>query len=271
MLVAQLNGERVVAVRDGKTGLDYRCQNPDCRRPEMILKPGRTVSAHFAHKVESGCDWASGETKEHMEAKRDLAAAFAAQGYRAEVEYCVETLPGDRRADVLLWNTEGRRIAIELQHTPIGLPEIERRAFSYAEAGIAQIWIPFLKPGALEKAVPREGAALFVSQFSPRPFELWAYGFAFNELWFYDSGRKNFWRGRLDEHILWSPGGEWPVEGGGTESTHGHTYPSKRWKDLTLWGPYSVDQLQLRLRRRDKWTAHPNNWPACHFARFQAI
>lgn len=268
MLVAHLNGERVIASRDGKPGLDYRCQNPECRRPEMILKPGRLVSAHFAHKVASGCEWAKGETQEHMEAKYDLAAALAARGYRAEVEFCVEVLPGDRRADVMLWNADGRRTAIELQHTPIGLPEIERRAFSYAEAGIAQIWVPFLRPGAFTNAVPREGGKLFVSQFSPRPFELWAYGFAFNELWFYDSDRKNLWRGRLDEHKLWMPGGEWPVEGGDTESTRGYHYSSKRWRDLTLWGPYSVDRLQLRTRRRSKWTFEAFNWPTCEFSRF---
>lgn len=271
MLVAQLDGQRVVASRDGEKGRDYRCQNPDCLG-EMILKPGRLVSAHFAHKVASGCEWAKGETQEHMEAKHDLAAALAARGYTAEVEFCVEVLPGDRRADVMLWNAEGKRIAVELQHTPIGLPEIERRAFSYAEAGIAQIWIPFLRPDAMKNAVAREGGEagdLFVSQFSPRPFELWAYGFAFNELWFYDSNRKNLWRGRLDEHKLWMPGGEWPVEGGDTESTRGYHYPSKRWRDLTLWGPYSVDKLQLRLRLRDRWTSGPYNWPACEFARFR--
>ena len=274
MLVAHLNGERVVASRFGEKGLDYRCPNPNCRRPEMVLKPGRFVKAHFAHKSASGCEWARGETQEHMEAKQDFAAALAARGYKSEVEFVVATLPGDRRADVMLWNAEDRRIAIELQHTPIGLPEIERRAFSYAEANIAQIWIPFLRPGVLKSAVARDGGEagdLFVAQFSPRPFELWAYGFAFNELWFYDSERKKLWCGRLDDHVLYMPGRDYPVEGGDTESTRGYPYPSKRWRDLTLWGPYDMESLQLRTRRRDRWTSGPYNWPACNFVRFQPI
>ena len=42
----------------------------------------------------------------------------------------------------MAWSAEGARLAFELQHTSIGLEEIEERAFSYAREGIAQIGYP---------------------------------------------------------------------------------------------------------------------------------
>ncbi|MCI0365536.1 MAG: hypothetical protein L0219_16865 [Phycisphaerales bacterium] len=138
MLVASLNGERVEA-ESAERGLAFVC--PNCKRP-VILKRGPIVIAHFAHKPPTDCSWARGETKAHLDAKKLFRDTLAVRGLRAEVECVVPSLPDDRRADVMVWSPKGARLAIELQHTSLNLEDIERRAFSYAHAGIAQLWIP---------------------------------------------------------------------------------------------------------------------------------
>ncbi|MTH94783.1 competence protein CoiA, partial [Roseibium sp. RKSG952] len=110
-------------------GAEYRC--PACRGL-LILKKGRRVVHHFAHKPPTNCTWAKGETQAHLRAKTELAQSFTGRGIRAEVEFVVETLTGDRRADVMAWKPNGFQVAFELQHTPISVNEIEARAFSYA-------------------------------------------------------------------------------------------------------------------------------------------
>lgn len=135
MLVANLENKRIDAVI-AQRGPEYRC--PECDGI-VVLKKGRKVIAHFAHKPPTDCSWATGETRAHLEAKLLVANALGKRGLKAEVEFVVNALPGDRRADVMAWSPKGLQITIELQHTPIGLDEIEKRASSYARAGIAQI------------------------------------------------------------------------------------------------------------------------------------
>lgn len=154
MLVANLGDTRIDAA-SAKRGPEYRC--PKCSGI-VILKQGRKVIEHFAHKPSTDCSWARGETRAHLEAKVLVQAALVERGLKAEVEFVVNTLPGDRRADVMAWSPKGQQIAFELQHTPIDLNEIEARASSYARAGIAQIWIPFLKDVVWKEGEPRHGA-----------------------------------------------------------------------------------------------------------------
>jgi hypothetical protein len=158
MLVAEHQGARIEAA-EAQRGLNYVC--PKCRGI-VIPKQGRKVIWHFAHKPPTDCIWATGETLAHLEAKKLVRDALVTRGLRAEMEYIVATLPGDRRADVMVWSPEEVPLAIELQHTSIGLDEIEKRAFSYAGAGIAQIWIPFLRTSALRDAEPRGAGCMFI-------------------------------------------------------------------------------------------------------------
>ena len=148
MLIALLNNSRVTAAAAQRGG-EFHC--PSCSKP-LVLKKGRVVIHHFAHKPPILCDWARGETLAHLEAKRIVHAALTARGVRAELEYSVETLPGDRRADVMAWSPGGQMIAIELQHTSISADEIAERAFAYARAGAAQMWISFLSGFSVERS-----------------------------------------------------------------------------------------------------------------------
>ncbi|MPY70919.1 MAG: hypothetical protein GEU92_12620, partial [Alphaproteobacteria bacterium] len=211
---------------------------------------------HFAHKSPTACTWATGETPAHLEAKKIFRDSFVARGIRAEVEFVVPSLPNDRRADVMVWCPSGRRAAIELQHTSIGIDEIEKRAFSYAREGIAQAWVTFLRPNVLADAEARGGGKqgnLFIERYSPRPFERWANAFHFGRLWFYDRTRKALWRGRFEQHNIWVEPSSWYSPDGEEMSAGGFSRVSKRWKELTLWGPHSIDTVEISIEHRKAW------------------
>src|SRR5687768_1704306 len=109
MLVATLEDLRVDATQ-ALRGLKYLC--PSCRA-ELVLKQGRIVIHHFAHKPPTDCAWASGETREHLLAKTVIRDAYRKRGYGAEYEVEVISGKGDRRADVLLTNPKGAKVAVE--------------------------------------------------------------------------------------------------------------------------------------------------------------
>lgn len=230
MLVAEMNTGRIDAFT-AERGPTYYC--PKCRG-EVILKKGRKVVHHFAHKPPTTCSWANGETRAHMESKIVLAEALKERGLRAEVEFVVNTLLGDRRADVMAWSPKGLQIAFELQHTPIGLSEIERRAVSYSKAGIAQIWIPFLQAKVWDDGASRP-SGWFVERYSPRQFERWVHGFnGKNGMWMYDPKEKLFWMGRLAGHQTYVEESTWYSEGGEENYSGGFWKFSKRFKELSL-------------------------------------
>ena len=252
MLVAALNNNRIEA-QLAERGLGYIC--PECKRP-VILKRGWIKIAHFAHKPPTDCTWAKGETLAHREAKKIFRDAFVSGGHRAEVEFVVPSLPGDRRADVMVWSQWGAQAAIELQHSSIGIKEIEKRAYSYAGEGLAQAWVPFLRSKVMAEAEPLEGGDdgdMFIERYPARPFERWAHDFHLGRLWFYDPKQKALWRGHFDRHELWVEASSW-YEEGEEVSVGGYSKLSKRWKELTLWGPYSLKQVRIKFQsRKERW------------------
>jgi competence protein CoiA len=257
MLVASLGDVRIDAVI-AQRGPEYRC--PKCKGI-VVLKKGRKVIDHFAHKPPTECSWATGETRAHLEAKLLVASALTGRGLKAEVEFVVNTLPGDRRADVMAWSPKGLQIAFELQHTPIDLNEIERRASSYARAGIAQIWIPFLKASVWNEGQPRAGG-WFVERYSPRPFERWVHGFNGKRgMWMYDPAAKEFWLGSLARHKIYVEETSWYSEGGEENSAGGFYRWSKRYKELKLEGPYKAENLLIKVERRRAFATKEYSWP----------
>lgn len=260
MLVAKLGTDRIDAVV-ALRGPAYLCPNPKCNGL-MILRKGRIKVAHFAHKPPMTCSWATGETQQHLEAKRVVADALAARKLEAQIECVVDTLPGDRRADVMAWSPKGLRIAFELQHTPISLDEIESRASSYARAGIAQIWIPFLKSSAWKDGKPIQGGWL-IERYAPRPFEKWVHGFnGKNGMWMYDPTQKKLWLGKLEGHQTYVDETSWYSEGGDENYGGGFHKWSKRYRKLTLHGPHEPDKLLVKVTFRNAYSTKDYSWPA---------
>jgi len=266
MLVANLNDKRIeadVAVK----GQEFRC--PGCNN-EVILKQGRIVIHHFAHKVQTNCIWSKGETKAHRNAKKLVAISLRARGLTAEIEFQVGTLEGDRRADVMLWSPHGQMVAFELQHSSISLDEIEARAKSYARANIAQMWIPFIRPFVWSNGTQQNDQSWFVEKYSARPFERWVHGLGGkHKMWMYCPKTETFWKASLAPHQTYVEESSWYVEGGVEETAGGFYKHSKRWRELTLQGPYNIDDLKIALMSRKAYSAAHYFWPSGKIARFE--
>jgi competence CoiA-like predicted nuclease len=259
MLAAEHQGQRVLATA-AERGPDYTC--PLCKRT-VILKRGRKVIAHFAHKPPTTCLWARGETRAHLGSKKIVYDALTARSLRAAVEYVVDTLPGDRRADVMTWSPSGIAVAFELQHTPIGLDEIERRSRSYARVDIAQLWIPFLHDAALRQAEHRGAGSLFIERYSARPFEKWVHGLHGKDgMWMYVPREKAFRHARMAGHQIYVEESSW-YEAGGVEASAGGYYRwSKRYRELSLSSKKSIEDLRLVIKSRREMSLDTYNWPA---------
>jgi competence CoiA-like predicted nuclease len=258
MLIALLNNTRITA-SDAQRGGEFRC--PSCFKP-LILKKGRIVVHHFAHKPPILCDWARSETLAHLEAKRLVHAALTARGVRAELEYCLETLPGDRRADVMAWSPRGQMIAIELQHTSISADEIAERAFAYARAGAAQIWISFLPSSVWKEALDKGDGTWLIRRYAPRQFELWIDGLKWRKgFWMYDHSSNKFWLAQFKLHELQYDEQIWYSEGGEENYREAYSKPSKKFRDLVLRGPFQIEDLLIVNQQRKAFKSKTHRWP----------
>ncbi|MCY4459997.1 MAG: hypothetical protein OXC26_06295 [Albidovulum sp.] len=97
-----------------------------------------------------------------------------------------------------------------------------------------------------------------VEKFPARPLEKWVHGLNFGELWMYDTARNSLWEAKLDPHNLYVESTSWYNEYGEEQSAGGYEKRSKRWRELTLWGPYSLCDITLSEKKRPKaeWGKH---------------
>jgi Competence protein CoiA-like family len=263
MLIALSDNTRVTAAAAQRGGA-YHC--PSCSKP-LVLKKGRIVIHHFAHKPPILCVWARGETLAHLEAKQLVHAALTARGVRAELEYSVETLPGDRRADVMAWSPKGRMVAIELQHTSISAEVIAERSFAYARAGAAQIWISFLPSSVWKEALDKGDGTWLVRRYAPRQFELWIEGLTAKAgMWIYDASSKAFWLGKITPHEIHEEETIWYRPGGIEHYRAARKRVSKKYRDLVLRGPFKMEELRIALRKRRQFAAAGMRWPQANLA-----
>ena len=260
MLVANLNGHRTEA-READKGHEYRC--PKCQSV-VVLKKGRIVSHHFAHKPPVNCSWAKGETKGHLAAKQLFKEEFVGRGLRAKVEYEINSLPNDRRADVMVWSPNEILFALELQHTPIGYDDLENRTRSYIRAGVRVIWIPFIRPNLwvdAEALPPSADSDFIIERFSARPLERWINGFNYGEFWMYDPNDNTLWMANLSQHNLYVPVTSWYDSEGNENSAGGYSKPSKKWRELKLCGPYGLDQVKIATMKRQEAEMGNHRYP----------
>jgi hypothetical protein len=176
----------------------------------------------------------------------------------------------DRRADVRVWSPWKKRVAIELQHSPIGVERLERRAFVYARGGIAQVWLSFLDERVVGTADGRRGGKdghLHIRRYPAPHWQRWIHGFNFGEIWFYDPSMTALWRGPFSHCDLM---GMRKKLKNGHENILQYANPSKRWRGLTLWGPYRPSELRIDLGYRAGAQLGRHNYPARPTARFVA-
>ena len=266
MLIAWSDGRRVDAIW-AQRGADFRC--PDCQAP-VILRRGRKVVAHFAHRPQATCISHGGETRAHLEAKRLLLDAFLARGLRAEAEFSKDPVPYDRRADLMVWAPDsGTPVAIELQHSRASPADLETRARSYAAAGVAQIWVPFLRRCPGLSAECTDDGAMRIPRYSVQLHDLWMQGMAAEAgLWMYDPADKMFWAARFADQMLMTRETLWYEMGVEKRYSRGGERRSHRFRTLLLRGPWAASQLRLRITTRLAEQTAWFNWPAATLATF---
>lgn len=129
MLQALVRGGTVVQAWRTIAGLDFAC--PSCGEA-VILKRGPIVVEHFAHRPHSRCRWGTGESRRHMEMKRQVIELVT-----PEPTLEVVGLAEGRRADLFI----SPSVVIECQASAIGLREWAERSADYRSAGFDVIWI----------------------------------------------------------------------------------------------------------------------------------
>jgi hypothetical protein len=252
-----------VLAHQAQKGDVFQC--PKCGEP-VTLKAGRIVTPHFAHASGSPCSWGAEESKEHRRAKILIAERFGGAGYEVDIEHVL--LSGERRADVFLRNPQGDAVAVEIQKSSIQLEEIQERAFSYAAMGVAQFWLPLISSSDVERGTPFEGGYR-IEKFHLRPFQKWVRGLAFgHDIWFLDAETEVAWKATVAPHQLFKEPRTIYTEGGGEDEVAGYHYPSKKWVELTLRGPFSLSHLRLVTWPRHKFSTKQSSWPACRVAGF---
>jgi hypothetical protein len=277
MLVAISGGQRVEA-RDAVQLAEYHCTH--CGAPVVLRQS--IVSRVRASSSLVTC-W-SHASQDHQSAKLALRDAIAPRCLRTELEWevpwlerplrSVEDLPADhgsdRRADLVVWSPTNRPIAIELQHSAITVKHLERRAFSYAGAGVANL-AAFLEasPSRTPTGDQAGRTATGLSRYPAPRWQLASRSYNFGQLWFYEAGRAALWCGHFSPHyatVTNSP--EKNINA--AQDVLEYRRPSKQWRDLTLWGPYRPEELRIDLGYRAAAELGGYRYPAGPTARFAA-
>ncbi|AWJ85171.1 hypothetical protein TSH58p_17560 [Azospirillum sp. TSH58] len=264
MLVAVDSGVRVLALGAPRNG-DYRC--PACNEP-VIVKQGYIKVHHFAHKRGSACPFAAKESAEHLKAKNFMARLFKNLGYHVDAEVDLE-LPmwadkEDRRADVLVTNQAGKRLAIEVQNTQVGISNLLARTRDYARLDTAVMWLPVLKMNAV---ITHDENGLLVQKYTQHAMETWMLDFIFSKTMpYYDASKDAIWMATRLPHRIEKESKEWYDSDGNYNSSAGYLYTSKRWIDLSLRGPFGSSQLKPVLKFRRASTFRNLPFPSATYA-----
>ena len=78
----------------------------------------------------------------------------------------------------------------------------------------------------------------------------------------YDPTDKEFWLGRMAGHQIYVEETTYYSEGGEENTSGGFHRWSKRYKELTLEGPYKAEKLLINVETRRAFNANGYNWPA---------
>ncbi|WP_454948356.1 competence protein CoiA [Gemella sanguinis] len=116
----------------------YHC--PVCGE-KVIFKKGVKIQSHFAHVKNCSCDYETykKESKEHLEAKKDLYNHFRSMYKNVEVEHVFKVGESDIQiADIFI---NDNNVAFEYQRSVIPLELIKQRTIGYEKAGIKLIWL----------------------------------------------------------------------------------------------------------------------------------
>lgn len=187
LLIQEGHAPRVLdmpSLRGKKDPAEIRAQTWECRFCGGIMIPrmGPLRSWSFAHKANaSECPFEAESEREsvrHRELKHAAAEALRRHFGEdvARVEYEVRFPHLRRIADAVITLTDGSRVAVEAQLSPLTLDTLQERTDSYVRDDIEVVWVfeerpqGDLKPGGLWDACREwllsEGHVVLTAQFT---------------------------------------------------------------------------------------------------------
>lgn len=110
-------------------------------REKVQLKVGEIRTPHFAHIAKNKCEqmFTEGESERHLQGKLQLYKMFQHLKLQVELEPYLKELA--QRPDLLVYDQQGRRFAIEFQCSPISLERLRERTNGYLSSQITPIWL----------------------------------------------------------------------------------------------------------------------------------
>jgi competence protein CoiA len=253
MLVAEdEKNVRCLAWETDKRQGPFQC--PECRG-DVILKKGIIRQHHFAHRPPITCQYGTGESDLHHQAKRELYQHFLQNNfcYKCEIE---RKLPGVR-PDISLY-IRTFPVAIEIQRSSVDIQEIIRKAELYDKLGL---YLLYLFPESGPNLLWHDGEDEYYCR--PNQWEKFIHSMYFGRVYYWLSGLKirAFHFGEFQTYVETR---YWYDNNGDEQSTGGYCKTAKLMKtpsefpdgDLDL-----VDDFQNRVRPQ----YHMENWtvPRC--------
>ncbi len=120
-----------------------------CCISKGFMRVSKLGTQHFVHSIKPDDCTSGPESEQHQYLKSLVAVASRDAGWDADVE--VVDTNGQWRADVMATRAE-RRIAFEIQLSPISFLELERRQRAYETSNVRGCW--FYGQGALTTILP---------------------------------------------------------------------------------------------------------------------
>jgi competence protein CoiA len=225
------DGATSIAWEEQRENAPFAC--PECSA-SVVLKKGRVVAHHFAHKPPVICEYGSGESHAHHECKR---AIFDALNKAPNVTKCaVERGLGSVRPDVSAF-IGGIPVAIEIQRSNISTRLLEKRMREYSKKGVHLVWVCL----GLDRC-DDDGEKI-----APNLWQKWLHAAYFGRVYYWDSsvGGACLWPVHYSEHLLWVEPSEWFA--GGYHRT------SKRFRTADFGPPVDLSR-NFVARKRDGWS-----------------
>ena len=141
-LSAFVNGQRTIAALLGVNEWNsLKGSRPIielcCCKTKGFMRVSKLGTQHFVHVNRADACSSGLESAEHLLFKGIAAKAVQEAGWEADVEVCDSD--GRWRADVMAVRNS-RRVAFEIQLSPISLAELQRRQAAYASSNIRGCW-----------------------------------------------------------------------------------------------------------------------------------
>jgi competence protein CoiA len=233
-------GVRIDAKNSERSDAPFLC--PACRKI-VVLKKGRIVSAHFAHKPPVTCAYGTGESELHRQCKREIYEGLKVlpNVTNCELEVHLGTVIPD-----IFCVINGVEVAIEVQKSDLTVSRIIERTEEYAKKKIAVLWIAI------------DMQRLHKEKFSPRPFEKWLHALYFGKIFYWRPGLgASVLEVQYDSYQIWVEQKDWYDEFGNEQSAGGYHRRSKRWRTPKFGDAAAIESMS------DTWRSAWGELPTC--------